>query len=579
MPKVHTEVDPLLDALGGRGRYQLLQYFVSKIYAFTAAFQLLNFVYVARNIPHTCGQPGNISDIFTAIDDDAFNINNSDIFYDKCSIRVVANISGDTETKQLPCLYGYSFHERKELSIISDMEIVCDQAPLKGLGQTLLIVGQGVGAAVLPIFSDRFGRRPVHLISHMIVLALGVGVAFSPNFTAFLVIRLILGLFQQGIVLTDATIGIEVFPTRYRKLVAFLSNIGWCTCHLFLPLVAYLLRDYSWRILQLGCCSVSAVIILQFFFLEESLRWLVANGNPKQIKKLLKKAARISRVDYQHVLDVYESLHTGHEQLDSKKEQEGTISKEQTAALLTEPVVQTVDDETHSLLDFIKDKRLGLNVAVLWFIWFTDSMTYFGLYFTSDALAGDRFVNVVLLIVVQMPSSVAIYYLVDSVGRKKTCIFLHLITGFGLVGATIVRELMGNTGTGAIISTAFSCFGFFGIFGAFGALFFYTPEIFPTNIRNVGLGTSSAFSRFGGMLGPFAGLLSEYVTWAPGAVLTCCCLAATAMVIVLPETKGKELPQTLSDVKAWYVTTGGKQRIDATVKDGEAGEKSEQHEL
>ncbi|XP_048259042.1 solute carrier family 22 member 8-like [Haliotis rufescens] len=565
MPKVHTEVDPLLDALGGRGRYQLLQYFVSKIYAFSAAFQLLNFVYVARSIPHTCGQPSNISDIFTAIDDDTFTINNSNIYYDKCGIRVVANISGDTETKQLPCLYGYNFAEKKELSIISDMEIVCDQAPLKGLGQTLLIVGQGLGAAFLPIFSDRFGRRPIHLLSHVIVMALGVGVAFSPNFTAFLVLRLILGMFQQGIVLTDATIGIEVFPTKHRKLVAFLSNISWSSCHLCLPLVAYLLRDYSWRILQLGCTSVSLVIILQFFFLEESLRWLVANGKPKQIKKLLKRAARISQVDYQHVLDVYASLNTGQEE--TQKDQGGTTSKEQTESLLTDPVVQTVDDETHSLLDFIKVKRLGLNVAVLWFIWFTDSMTYFGLYFTSDALAGDRFVNVVLLIVVTMPSSVAIYYLVDRIGRKWTCILLHLTTGFGLVGATVVRELMGNTGAGAIISTVFSCFGFFGAFGAFGTLFFYTPEIFPTNIRNVGLGTSSAFSRLGGMLGPFAGLLSEYVTWGPGAVFTCCCLAATAMINLLPETNGKELPQTISDVKAWYETNNGEQKMDAKVKE------------
>ncbi len=77
------------------------------------------------------------------------------------------------------------------------MDVVCDKASLKGLGQTLLILGQGMGAFTLPIFSDKYGRRPVHLISHLMILVLGVAISFSPSYLVFLILRIAMGAVQQ----------------------------------------------------------------------------------------------------------------------------------------------------------------------------------------------------------------------------------------------------------------------------------------------------------------------------------------------------------------------------------------------
>ncbi|XP_048259032.1 solute carrier family 22 member 8-like [Haliotis rufescens] len=213
-----SSVDLVLEALGGRGRYQKFQYFASNLSALSASFQLLSIVFVGRHVAHTCKQPVNISDIYRVIDNDLFQANNSIVYFEKCNIRVEANISGNVSTSDLSCIYGYEYEDRKETSLMSDMDIVCDRSHLRGFAQTLLIIGQGIGAFILPALSDRYGRRPVQLAAHLCVLALGVCVAFAPDYTAFLVIRVFLGIVQQGIVLTSITINIELFHSRHRKL-------------------------------------------------------------------------------------------------------------------------------------------------------------------------------------------------------------------------------------------------------------------------------------------------------------------------------------------------------------------------
>ena len=46
---------------------------------------------------------------------------------------------------------------------------------------------------------------------------------------------------------------------------------------------------------------------------------------------------------------------------------------------------------------------------------------------------------------------------------------------------------------------------------AFGTIYFYTPEMFPTEVRNTVLGASSAMGRLSGMVAAFIGgpLVSE----------------------------------------------------------------------
>jgi hypothetical protein len=74
----------------------------------------------------------------------------------------------------------------------------------------------------------------------------------------------------------------------------------------------------------------------------------------------------------------------------------------------------------------------------------------------------------------------------------------------------------------------------------------YTNELYPTNLRTQAIGTCSMIARLFGLSAPFIGVLAK--VWQPLPLLALgipVCLAGI-LASFLPETKGRTLPQTLT---------------------------------
>ena len=56
----------------------------------------------------------------------------------------------------------------------------------------------------------------------------------------------------QGIGLTMVTLSLEIFPAESRGLVNFLGSITWALALSSTALIAYLLREFSWRYTMLA---------------------------------------------------------------------------------------------------------------------------------------------------------------------------------------------------------------------------------------------------------------------------------------------------------------------------------------
>ncbi|XP_041376410.1 organic cation transporter protein-like [Gigantopelta aegis] len=516
---------------------------------------------MAKSVDHRCHDFGDNS---TEVSEDSL-VTGHNVTYGECSI---ISVLGNT-TQSRPCNSGYVYSEPSNRSVVSDMNLVCDRKALSGLSQTVLIGGQAFGALTLPHLSDRYGRKPILILSTVALMIIGIGTALAPNYPTFAVLRFIIGAFQQGIITTVSTLGLECFPSQHRKLVGFFMNFIWAICSMTIPLWAYFLQNYSWRILQTAYTSVSLYFIIQIWKVEESIPWLVANGKTKRVVHVLKTAAKVSKVpvhdvmEQLHLLEVEQKVKDQGSEL-GKGNQEGHLTEKDSFLLKNsmpskeEDKVSDIDTDEeitavkpYTILDLFKNKRFLMNASILWFMWFTNAMTYFGLFLTSSSLAGDRFLNFFLNAAVEVPAAFVYYFIVDRIGRKKSCVVFHGVTGVALITATIIKTTAEGL-TADIFTTILSLIGKAGISGSFGLLFMYTSELFPTNLRNVGLGMCSAFARIGGMLAPFASLLAGYAFWAPGTIFGMCCLAVTVLVTFLPETTGRELPQTIEEMTAWY---------------------------
>ena len=77
-----------------------------------------------------------------------------------------------------------------------------------------------------------------------------------------------------------------------------------------------------------------------------------------------------------------------------------------------------------------------------------------------------------------------------------------------------------------------------------------TPELFPTNLRSQAIGFCSMVARIFGLVCPFVANLALFWKPLPMLVLGVPSLIAAFSTYFLPETSGKELPQTMKDALA-----------------------------
>lgn len=84
------------------------------------------------------------------------------------------------------------------------------------------------------------------------------------------------------------------------------------------------------------------------------------------------------------------------------------------------------------------------------------------------------------------------------------------------------------------------------ISGGFQAAYVYTPEVYPTATRALGLGTSSGMARVGALITPFvAQVMLESSVYLALSVYCCCCLFASIASCALPiETTGRGLQES-----------------------------------
>ncbi|CAG2257563.1 OCTN [Mytilus edulis] len=112
---------------------------------------------------------------------------------------------------------------------------------------------------------------------------------------------------------------------------------------------------------------------------------------------------------------------------------------------------------------------IGLFLA-LW--WMVASMVFYGLSLNTGMLYGDYYINFLLSILMEFPGHALPIFMIDRIDLQP------LTTALAMIGK--------------LFSTA-----------AFATIYVISAEVFPTAIRNAGMGSSSCWARVGGMISPF----------------------------------------------------------------------------
>ncbi|XP_041376422.1 solute carrier family 22 member 6-A-like [Gigantopelta aegis] len=247
----HVDVDEVWKTLDRFGRYQVVQLVILLASGIPMAFHILSIVFIGKHIDHSCIFPPDVD-----------GYHNASLVLDSCKIHILTNTS--TGTNMAECPDGYNYTGDRYTSFVAEWDLVCERDALGKLSQTLVMVGMFLGAFFLPALADRFGRKRLHVGANFLSLVVGVAMAFVPNFIGFAVLRVFIGVFNQGYIIPMFIMMIELFPAQQRELIGFSASFLWGISVVLITPIAYFMQNYSWRSMQFIFGIFSAISIVEF---------------------------------------------------------------------------------------------------------------------------------------------------------------------------------------------------------------------------------------------------------------------------------------------------------------------------
>ncbi|KAL1763890.1 solute carrier family 22 member 21 isoform X4, partial [Sigmodon hispidus] len=99
------------------------------------------------------------------------------------------------------------------------------------------------------------------------------------------------------------------------------------------------------------------------------------------------------------------------------------------------------------------------------------------------------------------------------------------------------------------LSTTLVMVGKFGITSAYSMVYVYTAELYPTVVRNMGVGVSSTASRLGSILSPYFAYLGTYNRSLPYILMGSLTILTAIITLFFPESSGVHLPDTIDQMQ------------------------------
>lgn len=420
-------------------------------------------------------------------------------------------------------------------TLISEWDLVCGREYLRSLSQSIFMVGYFFGAPLGGYFCDRFGRKKLMSGSLWAFIVVSVLGSVAPSYPLFLVCRLVMAFTGTIVYQASYILAVEASSMQHRSVVGIMFSLPFAMGNMLLPGIAYLLRD--WRHLHLAISVPVILLIANTIILPESPRWLLQKGRWSEAEKELQKAAKWNSsktFDSAWLLSALTQMQAQAEHREYRQDENDNS-----------PGGSSLQDAWNSLLVFVRTPVLRKISLILYFLWITCSTVYYGISLGSSNFSVDPFLYMFLGGVMELPSYSLTVPFVAFFGRKMVLIALLVTCGVTVLGAPFLPLERDGWGFLAIMMVSK-----FSITSAYQVVYLYSSELFPTTLRTRGVGVSSMVGRLGAILSPFIndGLGSHH--WAiPTTIFGCLTMAAAFLTCLLPETCGRELPNTVDDVE------------------------------
>ncbi|XP_078418029.1 organic cation/carnitine transporter 2-like [Cetorhinus maximus] len=514
--------------LGEWGNYQKIIFFLLSISVIPNGYVGLSMVFLADTPEHHC-RLSNSSNV--TIEETSFtNLSlllplegvGGEQKYSKCTRFKTQLQDGvnDTTRETEHCVDGWVYSKDRYVStIVSEWDLVCENNWKGPFTMSVIFLGMTSGAFISGHISDRYGRKIVLFgaIAMQTILSFIQVIAWS--WEVFCVLCFFIGFGDISNYVAAFVLGTELLGKSERTAY---STLGVCMFYaigyIILPIFAYYIRN--WRILLLALTIPELLYIPFWWLIPESPRWLITQGRVTEAEKIVQGFAKRNGIT--HIGAIFQHVDT----------------REYT--LLNSTVGQ---DQPHSFLDLVRTSNIR-NITILSFlVWMITSIGYFVLTLGTPNMYGDPYLNCLISAISEIVAYAMAWWMLNHAPRRLSTAFMLILGGIILLFIQFIPPSL------HILTTVLVMIGKAGITISFAIIYVFSAELYPTVVRNMGIGICSMASRVGSIISPYFVYLGKYNRMLPFMLMGGFILLAGSFCLLLPETRDQPLPENVRQVR------------------------------
>ena len=394
--------------------------------------------------------------------------------------------------------YAYISPMLKESWNVQDSEIA--------LGASITVLGYVIGAVLITIYADLYGRKPALVISVLLLAGGSILTASAQDMTQMVIFRLITGIgIGSEIAIVTTYIG-EISPKskrgRYTSLIVFfglegIALSGPISFAIFQGEINSFVQIDGWRIILAIAVIPALFALILRMNMPESLRWLISKGKMEEANRLLIKLGLdpitrqgvVNHPEMENATNKVSDVTKEFKQEDKKGLKSSSHGANKDLSILFRNIVtnRRIVFSRISILSAIWSLALiPIYASLLLVVEYTNQGYEIGESISVNMIATSGFVA----------GGICSLIIADRIERKYQIALSCALMGM----AFILRGIFIQDYLGLIISS----------FMAFGAnawlisnLLTYTAENFPTEIRSTCSGIVEGAGRLIATVGPF----------------------------------------------------------------------------
>ena len=212
------------------------------------------------------------------------------------------------------------------------------------------MVGLLLGSFLFGLASDKFGRMKTMMAAVIIVTISGAfGAIPGGGPVWFTMMRFITGFGVKGLFMIAFVMTVECVGPKAATMLGILINVPFAVGGMIFAWEAYNFRD--WYSLQLVGHLPTAVLLVLYFLVPESPRWLIASDQSDKAIEIINKGAKANKKETPVKLHFVNP---------GKKK------------------VATEDVKQVTILDLFRPVTILLRTLNLFFQWFSITLCYYG---------------------------------------------------------------------------------------------------------------------------------------------------------------------------------------------------------